>query len=58
MINGCSLEKPCLLASEIYWDLSCNAYIRLITNDAGEMVGSSYRFSKYLTPPDLLYIYK
>lgn len=40
----------------VYWDSS--SYIRSIAKDAGNMVDSLYRYSKHLTPPATLYLYK
>ena len=55
------VEDPCLeklLGLKLTPDLKLIAYILAVAADTGKMVGSFYRFSKYLTPPTLLYLYK
>lgn len=39
-------------------DLHWNSYIQVITKYAGKMIGFMYRFSKYLTPRAIPYLYK
>lgn len=47
---------PCL--ERLLGHLKWNSYIQCITKNVGKIVGSLSDFSKYFTPPIILYLYK
>lgn len=61
-MNECSLrEAPCveqLLGLKQNPDHEWNSYIQTLVKDTGKIIDSLWHSSKYLSPPDILYVYK
>lgn len=62
IMNTCSRKgSPCLehlLRLKLSSDPRWNSYTGSIPKDAGKMIASLYRFSKYLAPLAIIYLYK